>query len=106
MQGFWIYHSSEYASGSENTSFEYPKATQGFEYAWIIPEYSWISLNMTEYTGLCVKNMPRSAWMAFVLCFLIAVSCLLECVVTYFNVCMKLEGTWRNMGLFSLRDKI
>ena len=40
---------------------------------------------MSEYTGICV-NFPKSARMAFVLYFPIVIPCLLESVVTYFNV--------------------
>ena len=81
------------------------------EYAWIIPEYIWLCLNMPEYTGICV-NMPKSAWLAFVLDLLIAIPCLPERVVTYFNYSHKKRKdekfnvlmkfiVWVNMRLFS-----
>ena len=49
---------------------------------------------MSEYTRICVKNMLRSAWRAFILCFLIVISCLLEYLLAYFNVYMKVGGTF------------
>ena len=45
MLGFWIYHGSKYV-----------KVTQVFEYAWIIPRYAWLYLNVS-----------KSLWMAFAL---------------------------------------
>ena len=88
MAGFWIYQSSEYASGSE-----YVRAIQCSQYAWIclnnswigliILDYTWIFLNMSEYAWICHK----SAWIAFVSHVPIVISCLLECVV-------KSERTW------------
>ena len=45
---FWIYQGSEYSSG-----FEYARVTQGSEYAWIIPEYAWLRLYMSEYAWIC-----------------------------------------------------
>ena len=54
---FWIYQGSEYA-----------RVTEGSEYAWKIPEYAWTCLIMSAYAGMCV-NMPKSAWMDFVLHF-------------------------------------
>ena len=45
MLGFWIYHGSKYVS-----------VTHGFEYAWVIPGYAWLCL-----------NVPKPVWMAFVL---------------------------------------
>ena len=67
---FWIYQGSEYALGSKyakvlnRQGFEYAKVNvkQGCdmpEYAKIIPEYVWFSLNMSEYAWICV-NMPKS----------------------------------------------
>ena len=88
MAGFWIYQSSEYASGSE-----YVRAIQCSQYAWIclnnswigliILDYTWVFLNMSEYAWICHK----SAWIAFVSHDPIVISCLLECVV-------KSERTW------------
>ena len=37
MSGFWIYH-----------GFKYSRITQGSEYAWIIPGYACLSLNVTK----------------------------------------------------------
>ena len=46
---------------------------------------------MPEYAKIFV-NVPKSAqWLLFY--FPIVIHCLLECVVTYFNVYMKLEVT-------------
>ena len=45
MLGFWMYHGSKY-----------DRITQGFEYAWIIPRYAWLCL-----------NVPKFVWVAFVL---------------------------------------
>ena len=56
---------SEYASGSEYTS--------GSEYAW------------------ARLNMLKSVRIDFILYFLIVIPCLLERMVTYFNVYTKLE---------------
>ena len=74
---FWIYRGFEYAS-----SFEYagvvniPKfwicqGYTGFKYAWIIPKYVWICLNMLGYLNMLeyALNMSKSAWMTFVLYF-------------------------------------
>ena len=65
-------------------------------------EYSQICRNMPE----CV-NMSKSNWMAFVLHFLIVILCLLEHVVTYFNVYTKLEViVWWNMRLLFEETKL
>ena len=45
---------------------------------------------MSEYAGICV-DMPKSTWMTFVLFFPIEILCLVEPMVTYFNVYTKLE---------------
>ena len=67
-------------------------------------EYSWLCL--AEYAWICL-NMPKSAWMAFVLYFSIVISCLLEGVVTYFNVYARLEVlVWMKTRLFSCRDNL
>ena len=65
--GFQIYQSSKYA-----------RVTQCSEYAWIIPEYTWICpgwyawlyLGLSEYAGIYV-NMSKFAWIAFVLLWFI-----------------------------------
>ena len=46
--------------------------------------YAWICRDMLEYARMCV-NMPKSAWMAFVLHVPIAIPCLLEYRFTYFT---------------------
>ena len=62
VPGFWIYQSSWYA-----------RVTQGSEYAGLTPEYAWICLIMFGYLWKCLEyaetcvNMPKSAWMTFVL---------------------------------------
>ena len=68
---FWLYHRSEYVN-----------ITLDSEYAWIIPEYAEIGV-----------NVPKSAWMAF---FPIVIPCLLEHVCIYFNVYTKLEVSLKN----------
>ena len=61
---------------------------------------------MSRYAWIC-GNMPTSAWLDLALHFPIVILCLLERVFTYFNVYTKLDViVWRNMSLFSLRDKI
>ena len=39
-----------------------------FKYDWMFPEYAWLCLIMREYAEIYV-NMPKSAWMTFVLHF-------------------------------------
>ena len=62
MPEFWIYRGSEYVSEFEYVtvldipSSKYARVAQGFEYAWIIPGYAWLCL-----------NVYKSVWMAFVL---------------------------------------
>ena len=84
VPGFWIYQGSEYTRVlnmppcSEYTRIliipgfwiplwfwiflgsEYERFTQGLEYTWIIPEYAWSSLNMSEYASIC-QNMHENA---------------------------------------------
>ena len=112
--GFWIYQVSEYASGyarvlNRRLVLNLPGfwICQGYTGFWIYLIMSrWICLGMCEYAGICV-NMPKSAWMAFVLYFPIVMPCLLEGVVTYFNVFTKLEIlVWMKMRLFSWRHAI
>ena len=102
LPGFWIHVWFWICQGSE-----YVRVTQGSEYAWICLIMSgWICVDMSEYAGICV-NMPKSARIVFVLYFPIAIPCLLEGVVTYFNVFTKLEVlVWMKMRLFSWRDTI
>ena len=106
----WICKNFEYLSGFEYGRFlNIPRfwICLWFEYMpefWICPGYN--ILNMPEYAGKCV-NVPKSAWMTFVLHFPIVIFCLYKTVVNYFNVYMKLEViVWRNMRLVSWRDKI
>ena len=56
MLGFWIYHGSKY-----------DMVAQSFEYAWIIPGYTWLCL-----------NVPKSVSMTFVLHLLILITYLKE----------------------------
>ena len=78
---FWIYQGSKYASG-----FKYARILNTSEYwicqcytgfrmclniSWlclIMSECAWLCRKMLEYAEICV-NMPKSAWMAFVLQF-------------------------------------
>ena len=131
--GFWISQGSEYASGSEyarvlnksglriNQGSQYTKVLnmplvlnlpgfwicQGYTGFWICLIMSdWICLDLSEYVATCA-NMPKSAWMAFVLYFPIGIHCLLERVVIYFNVYTKLEVlVWRKMTLYCWRHTI
>ena len=98
--GFWIYQGSEYASGYEFARVLNTRLVLNLPGFWICQGYTgfwiclimsgWICLDMSEYAGICV-NMPKSAWIAFVLYIPIVIPCLLEGVVTYFNVITKLE---------------
>ena len=61
---------------------------------------------MLEYADICV-NIPKSARTAFVLYFPIVIPCLLERVLTYFNVDIKLEIlVLRKMMLFLVDTNI
>ena len=95
VPGFWIYQNSEfwicwsskYASSSQCQGSEYARFTQGPEYVWIIHEFAWLCLNMSEYTWIC-QNMCEYAYIClngFCLLVLIVILCLLECMVAYFN---------------------
>ena len=110
MTMLWICKNFEYLSGFEYGRFlNIPRfwICLWFEYMpefWICPGYN--ILNMPEYAGKCV-NVPKSAWMTFVLHFPIVIFCLYKTVVNYFNVYMKLEViVWRNMRLVSWSGKI
>ena len=74
---FWICQDSEYPSGSDYTRV-------------LNMPGLYRLLNMPDYAGICV-NMPKSAWITFVLHFSIEILYLLERVVTGFNVYKKLE---------------
>ena len=81
------------------------------EYAWIIPDYAWISQNMLDYARMCV-NIPKSASMAFVLHVPIVIPCLLEYVFTYLKKVygLKERGTvflkWQNFNYSILAKNI
>ena len=61
--GFWIYHSSEYAS-----DFEYARVLNmpglhrvlNANESLNMPDYAWLCLNMPELAGICV-NISKSA---------------------------------------------
>ena len=50
IPGFWLWQCSEYV-----------RVTQGSEYAWIIPEYAWLCLNISECAWICL-NMHEYAF--------------------------------------------
>ena len=86
MPGIWIYQSSEYA-----------RVTLGSEYAWIIPDYVWVCLNMPECAWICL-NLPE--WLLFYISSFGLQS------LFYLNVYRRLEViVWRNMRASSWRDK-
>ena len=129
MRGFWTYQSSEYASrskdarvlnipriliclwfwicqGSEQTRVLNMLGLTGFwiclnmlDYVWLnMTGYVWICRYMREYAQICLNG--------FCFIFPYVIPCLLERVLTYFNVCTKLEVfVWRKMMLFSWRHK-
>ena len=112
IPGFWIYLGNQYPDPVfwKNQDSEYTRFTQGPKYARIIPEYSWLYLNMPQtgfwicqvytgswlclnmpkYAGICL-SMPKSARMTFALHDPIVIPCLLEWVVTYFNEAYSLK---------------
>ena len=71
ISGLWIANDFEYVSGSECASFGYSRVLniptfwlcQGYtsEYAWIIPEYPWLCLDMSEYAWI-LWNMHEYAY--------------------------------------------
>ena len=79
---FWISQCSEYTT---------VLSMSGFRIYLNIPD-SWICLIMARYAAIFV-NMPKSAWMTFVLHFPIVTPCLLESVITCFDVYCFLEET-------------
>ena len=89
--GFGIYQNPECAFGSEHARALNMSGLQRVlnmsEYTWLS---DWICLDLSEYATICA-NMPKSAWMTIALYFPIVIPCLLESVVTYFNVYTKLE---------------
>ena len=103
---FWIYQSSEYASGFEYAGimnipqFSICQDYTGFticlnnSWIWLIMSgYVWICLSMQEYAWICL-NLPE--WLLFLhfpispICF--TVNFLLEDVVTYLNVYRRLDS--------------
>ena len=123
MSGFWIYQGHEYASvlnkagvwisqGSEYNMVLKTRLVLNLPGFWIrvwfwiclnMPDYVWLNVPgyMSEYVGICL-NMPKSALMAFVLYFPIVILCLLEGLLTYFNVYTKLEVlVWMKTRLLS-----
>ena len=63
-----IWQGSEYVSGFEYIRvLNMPRLCRVVnmsEYVWIIPEYTWLSLNMPEHIWMC-QSIPKSAWMTF-----------------------------------------
>ena len=79
---FWINQSSEYAGVTQN----------------ICLNNFWTCQNISKYVWMC-RNLLE--WLLFY--FLIVIPCLLECMVTYFIVYMKLDffyGSWKNLICF------
>ena len=91
MKGFWIYEWSEYV-----------RVIQDSEYTWIVAAYAKLCLNMSSYAGICLK----STWIAFALHCLIVISCLLECVITYFNVYWKIDSLKKHKAVFLTRQNL
>ena len=52
MQGFWIYHGSEYDTRVLNIP-ALQRVMNIPKYAWIIPKYTWLFLNKCEYAWIC-----------------------------------------------------
>ena len=67
---FWIYQGSEYA-----------EFTRDSHYAWVCLSNFWMCLNMPKYALMC-PNPPE--WLLYY--FPIVIPCLLERVLTYFNI--------------------
>ena len=67
------------------------------EYAWIIPGYAWLCL-----------NVPKSLWMAFVLHLPIAIPCLKEPLSVFLKSknCFFFYSSWRYLILFFVLDWI
>ena len=68
-------------------SFNQPWKDEMLNWCWnhqaVLNLGPWIRLIMSKYARICV-NMPKSASVAFVLHVPIVITCLLECMVTYF----------------------
>ena len=97
MPGFWIYQGYTGFIICLNNFWLYLNML----------DFVCICLNMPEYTRICI-NIPKSDWMAFVLHFPYGyITSQVVTAVTYLNVYRRLEvKVWRNMRLFSSRDKI
>ena len=75
-----------------------------------MPDYTWICLNISEYVWICLcVNVPKSAWMTFVLHFPIAITsqlawmhlrCIFETFHTVSQRQLK-EGWFANLWDFS-----
>ena len=102
MPRFWICFCFSICPGSECI-----RVKQFSEYAWICLTMSgWICLYMSELAGIWV-NIPKSSWMVFVLYLPIVIPCLLENVVTYFNIYTKLDVlVWMKIKLFFWRHTV
>ena len=89
----WICQSSEYVSHSKYVRvlnmLGLHRVLNVLEQFPNMSDYAWICLKIPEHGGMCLNTL-----------FPIIISCVLECVITYFNVYMKLEvilyfgGTW------------
>ena len=97
---FWIRQGSKYASG-----FKYARILNTSEF-WICLNISWLYLNMPDYVGICL-NMPKYAWICLNLPeWLLFYIYIILHVVTYLKIFRRLVViVWRNMRLFSWRDK-
>ena len=98
---FWIDQVSEYASGFVCAivldllqSSEYSRVTHVAEYAWMIPEFAWICLIMSEYVWRS-SNMPEYAWICLNLPKL-----LFFYIFLFFNFFYKPYYTWARVYLF------
>ena len=82
MLRLWIYQGFQYARVLHISRFWLCHDYTAF---WICLNNSWLCLNKSEYAETWV-NIPKSTWMAFV------ILCLVERMVTCFNVYTKLEA--------------
>ena len=81
MLGFWMYQGFEYSSVLNMSGFWIYYVCTG---SWVCLNVIELFLNMPEYVGIYI-NMPKFAWMAFVLHVTNLIPWLLEFVDTYFN---------------------
>ena len=82
MPRLWIYQGFQYARVLDISGFWLCLDNTAF---WICLNNSWLCLNKSEYAETWV-NTPKSTWMAFV------ILCLVERMVTCFNIYTKLEA--------------